>query len=102
MAFPGFKLRVANDGKGKSTGKGKSKRADDAVADKETIQKPDIAADQIAGPQVSQAAKQDESSTSAAPPDQSEKAAEKEIGGPQGPEPTRFGDWEKNGRCYDF
>ena len=25
-----------------------------------------------------------------------------EIGGPQGPEPTRFGDWEKNGRCYDF
>jgi hypothetical protein len=25
-----------------------------------------------------------------------------EIGGPQGPEPTRFGDWEKNGRCVDF
>ncbi|MDR2214208.1 MAG: DUF1674 domain-containing protein [Nevskiaceae bacterium] len=26
----------------------------------------------------------------------------KEIGGPQGPEPTRFGDWERNGRCIDF
>ncbi|KAM6591819.1 hypothetical protein CsatA_014424 [Cannabis sativa] len=25
-----------------------------------------------------------------------------EIGGPRGPEPTRYGDWEKNGRCYDF
>ncbi len=22
--------------------------------------------------------------------------------GPRGPEPTRFGDWERNGRCYDF
>jgi hypothetical protein len=26
----------------------------------------------------------------------------REIGGPPGPEPTRFGDWEKNGRCIDF
>lgn len=25
-----------------------------------------------------------------------------EIGGPAGPEPTRFGDWEKAGRCSDF
>jgi hypothetical protein len=25
-----------------------------------------------------------------------------EIGGPSGPEPTRYGDWEKNGRCIDF
>jgi hypothetical protein len=25
-----------------------------------------------------------------------------EVGGAQGPEPTRFGDWEKNGRCTDF
>jgi hypothetical protein len=25
-----------------------------------------------------------------------------EIGGQQGPEPTRYGDWEKNGRCTDF
>jgi Protein of unknown function (DUF1674) len=26
----------------------------------------------------------------------------REIGGPAGPEPTRFGDWEKKGRCIDF
>jgi hypothetical protein len=26
----------------------------------------------------------------------------KEIGGPKGPEPTRYGDWERNGRCCDF
>lgn len=25
-----------------------------------------------------------------------------EVGGPRGPEPTRYGDWEKNGRCSDF
>jgi len=25
-----------------------------------------------------------------------------EIGGPKGPEPTRFGDWEQKGRCSDF
>jgi hypothetical protein len=34
-------------------------------------------------------------------PDQAP-AAPKEIGGRDGPEPTRFGDWEKNGRCIDF
>jgi hypothetical protein len=26
----------------------------------------------------------------------------REIGGPKGPEPTRYGDWEHNGRCTDF
>ena len=25
-----------------------------------------------------------------------------EYGGQAGPEPTRYGDWEKNGRCTDF
>jgi hypothetical protein len=25
-----------------------------------------------------------------------------ELGGPKGPEPTRFGDWERKGRCSDF
>ena len=31
---------------------------------------------------------------SAAPP--------REIGGRQGPDPTRYGDWELRGRCIDF
>jgi hypothetical protein len=26
----------------------------------------------------------------------------KEMGGPQGPEPTRYGDWEKKGITSDF
>ena len=26
----------------------------------------------------------------------------REIGGPSGSEPTRYGDWEINGRCIDF
>ncbi len=29
-------------------------------------------------------------------------AKPKEIGGRDGPDPTRYGDWEKNGRCIDF
>ena len=33
-------------------------------------------------------------------PDDRDKA--KEIGGLKGPEPTRFGDWERDGRCVDF
>ena len=28
--------------------------------------------------------------------------SEEELGGPKGPEPTRYGDWEKDGRCVDF
>jgi hypothetical protein len=28
--------------------------------------------------------------------------APKEIGGPAGPEPTRFGDWERKGIAVDF
>ncbi|WP_416235355.1 succinate dehydrogenase assembly factor 4 [Nitrospirillum sp. BR 11164] len=28
--------------------------------------------------------------------------AVREIGGPTGPEPTRYGDWERKGRCSDF
>ena len=31
-----------------------------------------------------------------------ETVREKEIGGRDGPDPTRYGDWEKNGRCIDF
>lgn len=29
-------------------------------------------------------------------------AAKPEIGGPAGPEPTRYGDWEKGGIASDF
>jgi hypothetical protein len=43
-------------------------------------------------------------------PDEAAKPAEpakvdekpKEYGGPKGPEPTRYGDWERNGIVSDF
>lgn len=39
-------------------------------------------------------------STQIFPPEAAPKP--KEYGGPKGPEPTRYGDWEKGGRCIDF
>jgi hypothetical protein len=43
------------------------------------------------------------SSPSADPAPQPEpQTPPREIGGRDGPEPTRFGDWEKAGRCIDF
>jgi len=40
--------------------------------------------------------------TSDVPPDDVPAQAPVEIGGRKGPDPTRYGDWEKNGRCIDF
>ena len=38
------------------------------------------------------------------PDDTAAEASERprEIGGRKGPDPTRYGDWEKGGRCIDF
>lgn len=44
----------------------------------------------------------DVSGPEAATGQQGESKVAREIGGPQGPEPTRFGDWERKGRCIDF
>ncbi len=41
----------------------------------------------------------------AVPPAKAPKPAQagpKEFGGRKGPDPTRYGDWEKKGRCIDF
>mmetsp|Transcript_32764 Transcript_32764/g.92953 ORF Transcript_32764/g.92953 Transcript_32764/m.92953 type:complete len:110 (+) Transcript_32764:152-481(+) len=40
--------------------------------------------------------------TAAAQDDHQQGAVAEEVGGPKGIEPTRFGDWERNGRCTDF
>jgi hypothetical protein len=54
---------------------------------------------------------QDDATTQAEPPTPAvavpvpramPKVMPKEIGGPTGPEPTRYGDWEHKGRCSDF
>ncbi len=35
-------------------------------------------------------------------PDDGEEKTVEELGGPKGPEPTRYGDWERKGRAIDF
>ena len=44
----------------------------------------------------------DTSPDAASDPSDEEKQRPREIGGRDGPDPTRYGDWEKNGRCIDF
>lgn len=44
----------------------------------------------------------DEKKPEAKPELPEKKPMPKEIGGPKGPEPTRYGDWEQKGRCTDF
>ena len=39
---------------------------------------------------------------SVSPPEKQQHLKKEEFGGPKGQEPTRYGDWEKNGRCIDF
>ncbi len=48
--------------------------------------------------------RKDEAGQPAEPPEKSPPAPAKpaEIGGPKGPEPTRYNDWERGGRCIDF
>jgi hypothetical protein len=45
---------------------------------------------------------QDTSENGAASESDAKPEKPREHGGPKGPEPTRYGDWEKNGRCIDF
>ncbi len=60
----------------------------------------------LAMPEEAGVSKTSESSSSsrnsATPSDKQLADKKKEIGGPKGPEPTRYGDWEKGGRCSDF
>ena len=39
---------------------------------------------------------------SVADADAPKSGATDEFGGPKGAEPTRYGDWERKGRCIDF
>ena len=59
-------------------------------------------------PQVEQSASQTLPANDSAPASeaaalpQAPQPMPREIGGRVGPEPTRYGDWEKAGRCIDF
>jgi hypothetical protein len=60
----------------------------------DTLPKPDVPAAPSSGPWSGPSPAPD---ARPAPP-----KLPKEIGGPAGPEPTRYGDWEQKGRCTDF
>jgi hypothetical protein len=70
----------------------------------------DLACSPVVAEQAVSDASLDESTHSASAPEEREgkDAAPqsvpqaREIGGRDGPEPTRFGDWERAGRCIDF
>ena len=44
----------------------------------------------------------DHSAAAGGPQAAADDSKPREIGGPKGPEPTRYGDWERAGRCIDF
>ena len=66
----------------------------------DAMAKPDSAVpsafDPVANPPSQPDAKPDPDAAKAS------KAQPREIGGPSGLEPTRYGDWERNGRVSDF
>ncbi|MGD0490845.1 MAG: succinate dehydrogenase assembly factor 4 [Steroidobacteraceae bacterium] len=45
---------------------------------------------------------QSESPPGQSPPTPETTRSRLEVGGPRGPDPTRYGDWELRGRCIDF
>jgi len=53
-------------------------------------------------PVVPEPAHAQEPGTQPSADDAGSPAPPREYGGREGPEPTRYGDWEKNGRCVDF
>jgi len=58
---------------------------------------------QQSGPRDLDRAAQQKAAQAPAPQTDGDKATKpKEVGGPEGPEPTRYGDWERGGICYDF
>jgi hypothetical protein len=46
--------------------------------------------------------RQQSNETDASETDRSRETPQKEVGGRDGPDPVRYGDWEKKGRCIDF
>ena len=61
-----------------------------ALSDLETNQRPE------------EAGGKEQAASPSSPPTPSNATPIEEMGGPSGPDPTRFGDWERKGRCIDF
>ncbi|XP_075933256.1 succinate dehydrogenase assembly factor 4, mitochondrial [Anarhichas minor] len=95
LCAPASKLVLSKSLFTESVFTGFSRAASGAVKDKEPLKKAKTPQGRFDGPEgASQAALQKF-------PDDVNPAT-KEKGGPRGPEPTRYGDWERKGRCVDF
>ncbi len=55
-----------------------------------------------AKPKAEAAPKPPQDAAKAANDEGGKPAQANELGGPKGLEPTRYGDWERKGICYDF
>ncbi len=86
-----FKSRLTGNPKPPSAGAGKAQTSDDAEA-----LPPGTDSRRIAEFEAERAGAKWRAEAEA------KGEVEKEVGGPKGLEPTRYGDWEKAGRCYDF
>jgi len=62
------------------------------------IQSSDAAADSVSAQGNNRKSPPDKKNAKAA----ASESPPREVGGRDGPDPTRYGDWEKNGRCIDF
>jgi len=63
---------------------------------------PQAAGSETATPQTTPATSKPAAAQPSAAPSAKPATRPVEIGGPSGPEPTRYGDWERNGRVSDF
>ena len=57
---------------------------------------------QDSGPAPTTATKPEQDAAKPANDGGDKPAQSDELGGPKGLEPTRYGDWERKGICYDF
>ena len=67
------------------------------MADQETP----VPQDEIAA-RIAEAGKRAKAEAEARRAKEAEKQLPPELGGPKGPEPTRYGDWERKGIAVDF
>ena len=67
------------------------------MADQETP----VPQDEIAA-RIAEAGKRAKAEAEARRATKAEKQLPPELGGPKGPEPTRYGDWERKGIAVDF
>jgi len=60
--------------------------------------------EQVPGKPLTAAARRalEEAAARRAALDEAQAGLPKEIGGPKGPDPTRYGDWDLKGRAIDF